>query len=258
MVAELGVTSTLATGGGVTETVALPLLPSLVAVIVADPAATPCTSPLASTVAVPGAPLCHVIVRPESGFPLGSFGVAVSCTFPPIGMLGEAGVTETDATGMTVALTVMADVPLLPSLVAVMLTGPPTALPVTSPLALTVAMFVSALAHVTARPVSGLPLASFGVAVSCTVAFTAIVAVAGVTSTEATGTGITVIAAVPVLPSLVAVRVTGPPAALPVTRPLASTVARVASLVVHVTMRPVRGLPSASFGLAVSWSVAPT
>ena len=153
---------------------------------------------------------------------------------------------------MTVALTVMADVPLLPSLVAVMVTGPPTAVPVTRPFASTVAMLASAVVHVTARPVSALPLASFGVAVSCTVVFTAIVAVAGVTSTEATGTRFTVIAAVPLLPSLVAVTVTGPPAALPVTRPFVSTVARVVSLVVHVTTRPVRGLPFASFGLAVS------
>ena len=176
----------------------------------------------------------------------------MSCTFPPTGILGEAGVTETDATGITATLTVTADEPFLPSLVAVMVTGPPAALPVTRPFASTVAMLASAVAHVTARPVRAPPLASFGVAVSCTVAFTAMVAVAGVTSTEATGMGITVMAAVPALPSLVAVTVTGPPAALPVTRPFGSTVARPASLVLHATMRPVRGLPPASFGLAVS------
>src|SRR5262245_21663419 len=79
----------------------------------------------------------------------------------------------------------------------------------------------------------------------------------GVTSTVATGTGRTVIAAVPVFPSLVARTVTGPPARTPVTTPALSTVARVASLVVHVTVRPASTLPFASFSVAVSATVAP-
>ena len=69
--------------------------------------------------------------------------------------------------------------------------------------------------------------------------------------------GVTVMAAEPLLPSLVAVTVTGPPAPLPVTRPVASTVAIVAALVAQVTVRPVRGLPAASCGVAVSWTVSP-
>jgi hypothetical protein len=60
----------------------------------------------------------------------------------------------------------MAAVPLFPSLVAVIVTGPPAATPVTSPLLDTLAMAVLALDQVTTRPVSGLPLASFGVAVN--------------------------------------------------------------------------------------------
>src|SRR5947207_12814215 len=79
----------------------------------------------------------------------------------------------------------------------------------------------------------------------------------GVTSTDATGTALTVTAELPLFPSLVAVIVTGPPAALPVTRPFASTVARVALLVPHVTVRPVSAFPAASLGVAVSWSVVP-
>src|SRR2546422_10970864 len=77
---------------------------------------------------------------------------------------------------------------------------------------------------------------------------------AGLTSTDETGTAFTVTAELPLFPSLVAVMVAGPPAALPVTRPFASTVARVASLVPHVTVRPVSGVPAGSFGVAVSRS----
>src|SRR5713226_5265859 len=171
-------------------------------------------------------------------------------------MLADAGVTSTEATGT--ALTVTDDVPLFPSLVAVTVTGPPSALPVTRPVTSTVAIVASLVCQVTVRPVSGLPAASFGVAVSCTVAPTTILAVGGVTATVATGMGVTVTAAAPLLPSLVAVMVTGPPTPLPVTSPFASTLAMVASLLCQVTVRPVRGLPVASCGVAVSCTVVPT
>src|SRR5438132_692287 len=67
-------------GGGAhaTATGAVPLFPSLVAVIVAVPAAGPVTSPLALTVATPAALVAHAIVRPVSMFPLASFRLAVS------------------------------------------------------------------------------------------------------------------------------------------------------------------------------------
>src|SRR2546428_14141567 len=102
-------------------------------------------------------------------------------------------------------------------------------------------MVASLLSQVTVRPVSGLPLASFGVAVSCTVAPTTMLAVGGVTATVATGMGVTVTAAEPLLPSLVAVPVTGPPAPLPVTRPVASTGAIAAPPVAPLGGRQVRG-----------------
>src|SRR5437667_6618304 len=70
-----------------------------------------------------------------------------------------------------------------------MATGPPSATPVTSPVPLTVARAALLVAHVTVRPVSTVPLASFVVAVSCTVCPTGTVAVAGATATEATDTG---------------------------------------------------------------------
>src|SRR3989440_8409613 len=100
----------------------VPLCPSLVAVIVADPAATPDTSQLPLTVAADVLPLLHVTTRPDSVLPLASFGVAVSCTVWPTPTLAEAGLTVTDATGTLV--TVIAAVPLCPSLVAVIVAEP--------------------------------------------------------------------------------------------------------------------------------------
>src|SRR2546422_329690 len=69
-------------GGGAagTVTLALPLCPSLVAVIVAVPATFAVTRPLALTDAAVVLSLDHVIVRPDSGVPLASCGVALSCT----------------------------------------------------------------------------------------------------------------------------------------------------------------------------------
>src|SRR2546422_3096930 len=78
---------------------AVPLSPSLVAVIVAAPAADPVPTPLALTVATPAALVPHAIVRPVSMFPLASFRLAVSCTVAPTGTLADAGLTTTDATG---------------------------------------------------------------------------------------------------------------------------------------------------------------
>jgi hypothetical protein len=77
-------------------------------------------------------------------------------------------------------------------------------------------------------------------------------AVLGVTLTAATGAGVTVIAALLLWPSLVAVIVTGPPTAIPVTSPVALTLATPTLLLAHVTVRPVSGFPAASLGVAVS------
>ena len=197
----------------------------------------------------------HVTLRPVSGLPFASFGVAVSCAVPPMTMLAVGGETSTVATGTGV--TVIEAVPLFPSLVAVMMTGPPTTLPVTRPLASTVAMFASLLVQVTVRPVSGLPLASLGVAVSCRVVPATMLPVAGETATDATGMAMTVIADVALCPSLEAVIVIGPPTATPVTRPVALTVATPGLLVPQVMVRPVSTLPLASFVVAVSWAVSP-
>src|SRR3989442_15083640 len=146
--------------------------------------------------------------------------------------------------------------PVCPSLVAVIVT-PPIPRPLTRPVALTAATPRALLAQVTTRPLSGLPRGSFGIAVSCSVAPTSRLAIAGVTVTEATGTFVTVIADVPLFPSLVAV-IVADPATTPLTNPLAQTLATAALLLAHVTTRPLRAVPFASFGVAVNWVVAPT
>jgi hypothetical protein len=196
--------------------------------------------------------LAHVTTRPESGLPLASCGVAVSCTFCPVFTVDDAGPTLTEATGTGV--TVIAPVPLLPSLVAVIV-AEPAATPVTNP-PLTVATPALLVVQVTTRPVSAFPLASLGVAVSWTVCPTVTVAEAGLTLTDATGTGVTVIDDVPLCPSLVAVMV-AEPVATPVTNPLPLTVASPASLLAHVITRPTSAFPLASLGVAVSWTVCP-
>src|SRR2546425_679993 len=138
----------------VTVTVAVPVLPSLVAVIVAEPAATPVTRPLAETVATAGALLAPGTTRPLSPLPAQSFVVAGSCTAAPPATRAAAGPTAPDATGITV--TVIAPVPLCPSHAAVTVAAP-GATPLTSPLPFTAATPGLVDAHVTTRPLNGLP-----------------------------------------------------------------------------------------------------
>jgi len=133
----------------------------------------------------------------------------------------------------------------------------PAPTPVTRPLADTVATAVLPLDQLTVRPVNGLPLASFGVADSCCVCPTATLADVGLTATDATGTLDTVIAAVPLFPSLAAVIVAAP-VLTPVTRPLADTVATPGLPLNQLTVRPLSRLPFASFGIAASCTVCPT
>jgi hypothetical protein len=62
----------------VTVIVALPLFPSLVAVIVADPSATLVTRPVLDTLATAAAEVDQLTLLPATALPLASFGVAVS------------------------------------------------------------------------------------------------------------------------------------------------------------------------------------
>jgi hypothetical protein len=73
--AEVGATVTVVTtgaGGGpaLTVTVEVPDFPAVAAVIVADPAATPVTTPVELTVAAAALSVDHAIVWPDIVFPL--------------------------------------------------------------------------------------------------------------------------------------------------------------------------------------------
>src|SRR3989442_9276340 len=122
MLAVAGLTVTEATGTLVTVTVAVPLCPSLVAVIVAAPAATPVTKPLPETVAAAVLLVAQVTARPLRAVPFASFGVAVNWVVVPTVTPAAVGLTVTEATGTLV--TVMADVPPCPPLLAVAVAGP--------------------------------------------------------------------------------------------------------------------------------------
>jgi hypothetical protein len=105
------------------------------AVIVAEPAPTPVTLPVADTVATVGSVVAQMTDRPAIGLPASSRAVAVNCCEAPTRSVNSSGETVTDATGTetdTVAL------PLFPSDVAVIVAEPgPT--PFTTPAAETVA-----------------------------------------------------------------------------------------------------------------------
>src|SRR5207253_5435774 len=93
--------------GAVTVTPAVPLFPSLVAVIVADPAPVAVTNPVALTVATEPLLVAQVTARPTNGLPAASLGVAVSCEVCPVCRLIDAGLTLTVATGAGAQATVM-------------------------------------------------------------------------------------------------------------------------------------------------------
>src|SRR5437879_12087875 len=78
-------------GGAVTVIAAVPLFPPLVAVIVANPAATPATRPMALTTARAGALTTHVTIRPVRGLALESLGVTVLGALAPALIPGLAG-----------------------------------------------------------------------------------------------------------------------------------------------------------------------
>jgi hypothetical protein len=252
MPAVAGATVTVATGARVTVKLAVPVFPSLVAVMVAVPAPVAVTRPLELTVARALLELDHETARPVNALPLASRVLADNCTVPPTWRFAVAGVTVTVATGWS---TVKLAVALFPSLVAVMV-AVPAPVAVTRPPELTVAMALLELDQETARPVNTLPFASRVLADNCTVPPTWRFAVAGATVTVATGASATVTLAVPVCPSLDAVMVTVP-ALAPVTKPLELTVAIAVLELDQETARPVNTLPLASRVLADNCTVPP-
>src|SRR5881398_2237239 len=78
---------------------AVPLLPSLVAVIVAEPALTLVTRPDAFAFATAVLLLAHITTRWLRGPPLASLRVAINCTVWPASTVAEAGLTATAPTG---------------------------------------------------------------------------------------------------------------------------------------------------------------
>jgi hypothetical protein len=137
----------------------------------------------------------------------------------------------------------------------VIVTGPPTATPVTTPELETVAMFVFDDDQVTTRLVNVAPDASRSVATSDVVDPGVTDDDAGATVTVATGAGMTVTVADPSWPSLDATMVTGPPIVTAVTSPVDETVATAVLVELQVTMRLEMAPPCASRGVAVSWTV---
>ena len=187
-VVTAGETETVVTVGATTETAAVPFCPSLVAVMVTGPpTATAVTRPAPETVATPLFDVVQVTARPVSVLPEASRSVGTSVTTAPGVSVGAAGATLTVATGGGMTVTI-AD-PSWPSLVATMVTGPPTATAVTNPPVDTVATDVFVDDHATRRSVRLFPWASRGTAESCTVPPGEMLDEPGVTTTDATGGG---------------------------------------------------------------------
>jgi len=146
-----------------TLTAEAPDFPSEVALTFAVPAATALTRPVEDTVATAGFELDQVMERPLSTVPAASLSVTCNWTESPTASDGADGVVITVATAGAGTVTVA--VPVLPSEVAAMVLEPAVTA-VTSPVALTVATALFEVDQTRARPASGAPFASFGVAVS--------------------------------------------------------------------------------------------
>ena len=97
--AVAGVTSTLDTGTSCTASVVVAVFPSAAAVMVALPAATPVTTPFASTRAMLSADDVQVTARPLSVLPAASLGAATSVIVRPTNTVPLAGVSATLPTG---------------------------------------------------------------------------------------------------------------------------------------------------------------
>jgi hypothetical protein len=253
-VAVVGATVTEPTGTSETVTVPVPETPSLVAVIVAVPGATPRTEPEAGlTMATSWLLELHVTTRLVTTAPFTSFTTAVKVALSPVATFALGGDTVTLPMGGTCTFTVVD--PDLPSLVAVIVVVPGVP-PVTTPDDDTVAMLVLPDAHVTTRSVTTVPFWSFTVAVSCVVCWLMTLAGFGDTLTDPTGTAVTVRDDDPDFPSLVAV-IVAEPAATPVTSPALETVATAVLLDPHVTTRSVTTVPFKSLTVAESCVVRP-
>jgi hypothetical protein len=256
---------TVATGAADTVIADVPLFPSLVAVIVVLPATSAVMKPFADTLATAGWLDLHATRRPDSGLPFTSLMTAESCcvgvipsTRPAVGGFTATLATGIGSTVMTGVATFGAD-----SLAAVIIAVPmPAAVTVTvAPLAVLTELDalrarIAGLLEVqlTVRPKRFTPAPSFGVAVNCCVCPRSIGVVGAESVTAAIGTRVTVIVALPLLPSLVAMTL-ALPADTAVITPVPETVTTAGSLELQLTARPLNTPPFASSVVAVACAV---
>ena len=248
-----GETATLATGAGVTVIVEVPDFPSLVAVIVAVPGATPVTVP-PDTVAIALLFEVQVTTRLVTTAPFTSFTVAVSVVVVVATTVAVVGDTVTLPTAAPV--TVMVALPVLPSLVAVIV-AEPVAIAVTTPALVTVATWSLLDVHVTTRFVTTTSFASFTVGCSTPVEPIVSVRDEGKTVTLPTGVAETVIAAVALWPAAVAV-IVAVPTPIAFTVPSDATVATPVFELDQTIGVPVTTAPVASRVVAASCVVCAT
>ena len=220
---DTGATRTETTGDGNTTTVADPVRPSLVTVIVADPGAAAVTVPSPPTRATVSLLLAKVSGRPLSRVPLASVICTVSRTVCPTAIDDCDGDTITALTGRGRTTTSLA--PLLPPFDAVIVTMP-GATPNTRPLDETVATAPDVELHAMVRSGSTLPALSRATAVSCVDCPTITLSRAGETDTDAVGTGNTVTPTDAVRLSLVAEMVATPGVSPLTTPPTLTTATR--------------------------------
>ena len=101
-----GVTRTESTGTCETTRMAASVIPSLSAVTVVVPAATPVTAPVAaSMVATAGSPMDQATARPTSSTPVESNTVATYVVAPPTRMEALSGTTRTESTARSETVT---------------------------------------------------------------------------------------------------------------------------------------------------------
>jgi hypothetical protein len=248
------VTVTLATDAATTVICsALDVTDPDVAAMVAVPAVTPVMRPLLETAATEGLLDAHVKLAPVSTLPLASFATACACSVWFAVNVDAPAVTVTLATAGFVTVICSAFDVTDPD-VAVM-AAVPAVTPVMRPLLETVATEGLLDAHVSGTPVNVWPVASRTRATACVVA--------DVTIDEAGALIATVAAVALVTVRATAFEVTDPevavmlvvPAATPVTRPLALTVATEGLLDAQMTLTPVSTLPLASFTTACACNV---
>jgi len=197
-----GATLTTATGTGATVTVALPLFPSLVPTIRAEPGARVETRPVIDTVATASLSELQLTTRSLSAPPEASNVAALACVVSPT--MSERAATETDTEPTGIGVIVITADPLFPSLVAA-ISALPTPTAVTIPVGETEATAGLVDVQTIGRPVRTLPLPASSVAVAVVFPPTVRDVALSATPTDAIGIAVTDSSVLPDRPSLVAV-----------------------------------------------------